>query len=117
MLVGYSLEVSLKSMLIITMGVEAYDENKFRHHRLEDLSSFIPNLSVKDRVILRALTHFTKWAGRYPDPGFKNEDDAEEIFALSEQHRIAASDLFELAIRVMKHTEVVAGVSKPAPAP
>ncbi|TRN52305.1 hypothetical protein DT385_26430, partial [Pseudomonas syringae] len=71
MLVGYSLEISLKAMLIVQKGITGYTEieNKIRHHRLEDLASFIPELTKKDKAILRGLTHFVSWAGRYPDPG------------------------------------------------
>jgi len=110
MLVGYSLEICLKAMLIMKMGVDVYtaEERKHRHHRLEALSAFVPELSKKDKAILQALTHFIKWAGRYPDPGVGLENNAEEIFALSERHQVAAKDLFCLASRVMKHSQSVA---------
>jgi hypothetical protein len=109
MLVGYSLEICLKGMLILTKGVATYslEEKKFLHHKLERLADHVPNLSLKDKAILRVLTHFTEWAGRYPDPGSGREQNASEIFALSEQHQIAGRDLFGLAARVMKHTQVV----------
>ncbi len=109
MLVGYSLEICLKGMLIIKMGIEVYksEEKKHHHHRLEKLAEFIPDLSDKDKAILRTLTHFVLWAGRYPDPGSGREDNPEEIFRLSEKYRIAAKDLFRLAARVMGHVKLV----------
>jgi hypothetical protein len=113
MLVGYSLEICLKAMLIIIKGVEAYsaEEKKYRHHRLEELADFIPGLDGRDIAILRGLTHFTTWAGRYPDPGSGLEDHAEEIFAVSEGYRVAAKDLFGLAARVMGHARHVANAA------
>ena len=109
MLVGYSLEICLKAMLIISKGVSAYtaDEKKYHHHRLQDLADFVPDLSAKDKAILRGLTHFVTWAGRYPDPGSGREDNAEEIFSLSEKHKVAAKDMFALAARVMNHSRQV----------
>jgi len=109
MLVGYSLEVCLKTMLILTKGVEAYtlDEKKHRHHDLVKLSELVPDLGEKDKAILRLLTHFLVWAGRYPDPGSGRESEAESIFTLSEKHQIAARDLFGLAARVMNHVKVL----------
>jgi hypothetical protein len=109
MLVGYSLEICLKAMIIIRMGIAAYikDEKSYRHHRLVELSDFIQELSEKDKAILQALTHFTLWAGRYPDPGSGRMEDAEEVFMLSERHQVSGGDLFDLARRVMKHVSVV----------
>jgi hypothetical protein len=115
MLIGYSLEVCTKAMHIMVKGVVAYsdDEKQFLHHRLEELTEFIPALSAKDRAILGVLTHFVTWAGRYPDPGKKYESSLEEVFKLSETHRITARDMFDLAARVMNHTKVVVGIYKP----
>lgn len=112
MLVGYSLEICLKAMLIISKGVEAYsdEEKKYRHHRLEELADFIPGLDTRDRAILRGLTHFITWAGRYPDPGSGREDHAEEIFALSERYQVTAKDLFGLAAKVMRYTRHVVDI-------
>jgi hypothetical protein len=109
MMVGYSLEICLKAMLIMTKGIEAYSsgERRYLHHRLEELADFIPNLNAKDKAILRVLTQFTTWAGRYPDPGPGREDSAEEIFVLSERHQVAGKDLFGLAARVMQHSRHV----------
>lgn len=109
MLVGYSLEICLKAMLILTKGIDAYisEERNFKHHKLERLAEHVPNLSEKDRIILRLLTHFVEWAGRYPDPGSSREGDAEEILSLSEHHQIAGRDLFGLSARVMQHTQAV----------
>ena len=105
MLVGYSLEVCLKAMVIIREGVEAYlaMEKDYKHHRLSKLASFIPDLSTKDHAILDMLTHFVTWAGRYPDPGSGRVKSSEEIYKMSEAHRISAHDLFELSSRVMSY--------------
>lgn len=109
MLVGYSLEVCLKAMLILRHGADTYanDEKKFHHHKLERLGEFIPDLSAKDRATLRALTHYIEWAGRYPDPGVGQEARLEELFKLAEGHEIAARDLFSVAGRVMTHANAV----------
>ena len=106
MLVGYSLEICLKAMLIIKQGISVYagNEKTYSHHRLVDLASFIPNLNAKDKAILQVLSHFTVWAGRYPDPGSGRIDNVEEVFSLSEAYKISAKDLFELASRILKHT-------------
>lgn len=119
MLVGYSLEICLKAMLIIKKGVVAYqaEEKKHHHHNLGELAGFIPGLTVKDQATLEALSHFVRWAGRYPDPGFGKLSHADEIFTLSEGHQVSARELFTLAARIMAHSrEVVAkgqGVSPP----
>ncbi len=109
MLVGYSLEICLKAMLIMKKGIGVYksEEERHRHHRLEKLAEFVPGLDAKDKAILQTLTHFVIWAGRYPDPGSGREDNAEEIFALSEKHQVAASDLFNLAARVMGYSQQI----------
>ncbi|MCV2350660.1 hypothetical protein [Paucibacter sp. Y2R2-4] len=109
MLVGYSLEICLKGMAIVQKGIDGYssEERKYKHHRLEDLASFVPGLSEKDKAILQILTHFVSWAGRYPDPGSGRESNSMEIFSLSEKHAIAAKDLFSLAGRVMSHARAV----------
>jgi|SRR5882672_2161438 len=109
MLVGYSLEICLKGLLILTKGVASYtkDERQFQHHKLDLLAAQILSLSDKDKAILRVLTHFTEWAGRYPDPGAGRDAKVEEIFSVSEQFQVAGRDLFALAARVMKHTQVV----------
>lgn len=109
MLVGYSLEICLKGLLILAKGVETYtnEEKRFQHHKLERLAEQVPDLTAKDKAILRLLTHFTEWAGRYPDPGFSRDERVEEVFTLAEQHRVTARDLFSLSTRVMKHTNIV----------
>jgi hypothetical protein len=111
MLVGYSLEVSLKAMLLIKLGVDEFmaQERTHFHHELNELSAFIPELSDKDRAILKGLSHFVKWAGRYPDPGSRRLDNAVDVFDLSENFQINAKDLFDLTSRVMRHVRVVAG--------
>ena len=113
MLVGYSLEVCMKAMIMMKKGEDHYEatEHKYRHHRLVDLAEFIPDLTNKDKAILRLLTHFTVWAGRYPDPGPKFEAAAQEIFDVSEREKISGRDVFSLATQVMNHAQVVANES------
>ena len=115
MLVGYSLEICLKAMLIIRNGIAAYqaEEKKHRHHNLARLASFIPGLTAKDQATLQALSHFVRWAGRYPDPGFGNLSQAEEIFALSEGHQVSAKELFALAARIMAYSSNVIAEASP----
>ncbi len=79
-------------------------EAQNRHHRLHQLATFIPDLSEKELAILRGLTHFVYWAGRYPDPGSGKENDAEDIFKISEKYKISAHDVFKLSDKIMKHT-------------
>ncbi|AYH00935.1 hypothetical protein C5E26_08325 [Pectobacterium parmentieri] len=111
MLVGYSLEVCLKAMILIKLGVDEFTrrEKEHFHHRLDELANFIPNLSDKELAILKGLTHFIIWAGRYPDPGTRRINDTINVFELSEKYEINAKDLFELSARVMKHVQTVAG--------
>ena len=114
MLVGYSLECCLKAMLIMKNGIQGYTdvEKKHKHHRLEQLAEFVPDLNIKDKAILKALTHFVYWAGRYPDPGSGRESDAEDIFSLSEKHEISANDLFKLTARIMRYSQEVSSEYK-----
>jgi hypothetical protein len=109
MLVGYSLEVCLKAMTLIRMGVDEFirQEKTHFHHRLEELANFIPDLSAKEKATLSALSHFVVWAGRYPDPGSKRVRDAVDVFEISEKYEISAKDLFQLAARVMRHVDKV----------
>jgi len=109
MLVGYSLEICLKGMIIMREGIEGYAlvEKKTRHHRLHDLAAFVPDLSKKDNAILIGLTHFITWAGRYPDPGSGREADTEKVFDLAEQHKITAGDVFSLSARIMRHAATI----------
>ena len=109
MLVGYSLESCLKAMIIIRLGVDAYQETekKHRHHKLRRLADFIPDLSDREKAVLDGLTHFTEWAGRYPDPGFGNVGHAKAVFGISENFQISAKDLFEVAAKVSSYTAVV----------
>lgn len=110
MLVAYSLEIALKAMLVMNEGVAEYlaDQKKHQHHRLVELANFIPDLTAKDRAILQALSHFSRWAGRYPDPGPGKEKQAQEVFRLAEKHQITANQLFTLAARVMGHAQKLA---------
>ncbi len=105
MLVGYSLEVCLKAMIIIRGGVDTYtlEEQQYQHHKLGTLAEFIDGLDAKDIAILDLLTHFVYWAGRYPDPGRKHIEKHEKIFEISEENQISANDLFKLAAKVMSH--------------
>lgn len=109
MLVGYSLEVCLKAMVIIRDGPESYasDEKAFQHHKLAELASFIPGLSEKDKAILELLTHFSTWAGRYPDPGTRRIQFHEQVFQISETNQISAKELFLLASRVQRHVQTL----------
>lgn len=109
MLVGYSLEVCLKAIILIKLGVDEFikQEKSYFHHQLEELADFIPDLSEKDLAILKCLSHFVVWAGRYPDPGSKHMSDAVEVFEISEQHKISAKDLFRLSAKVMQHVQTV----------
>jgi hypothetical protein len=112
MLVGYSLEICLKAMLIIKKGIIKFteDEKKHHHHDLKELADFVPDLSPKDKATLQVLTHFIVWAGRYPDPGTGRQKKADEIFCVSEKYQISARDLFLLTSRVMGYAkEVVDG--------
>ena len=109
MLVGYSLEICLKAMLIIRKGTAAYqaEEKKYRHHDLRKLADYVPDLNANDQATLDVLSHFVRWAGRYPDPGFANLSHAEEIFTVSEGYKISAKELFALAARIMAHSQNV----------
>jgi hypothetical protein len=107
MLVGYSLEICLKGMLILQKGIEAYmaEEKAHRHHNLQKLAEFIPDLTAKDQATLKLLTQFVVWAGRYPDPGSGRERQNDGIFSLSEHHQISAKDLFATSARIMGHIQ------------
>tara|TARA_R110001592_G_scaffold254129_3_gene517486 strand:+ start:29414 stop:29953 length:540 start_codon:yes stop_codon:yes gene_type:complete len=109
MLVGLSLETGLKAMMIIRDGIDSYieAEKQRRHHRLHELAEFVPGLSDKDLGILEALTHFIYWAGKYPDPGSGRENDAVDVFEISERYEITAKDLFSLSARILNHAETL----------
>lgn len=121
MLVGYSLEICLKAMLILRHGIVAYAEAEqnrtYLHHKLHELADFIPGLTGKELGTLQMLSHFVAWAGRYPDPGRKYIDKHEEVFALSEQHEICARDVFQVAAKVMKHVATVLDAREMSPQP
>lgn len=116
MLVGYSLEVCLKAMIIAKEGVQAYSEaeRKYLTHDLKKLAAFIVDLDTKDLATLELLTHFVAWAGRYPDPGGRFIDKYDSVFELAEQNRISGHDLFKLASKVMQHVSTLAGQSDSA---
>ena len=104
MLFGLSLELFLKSIKIHKEGIESYTkkEDKNQHHQLHDLAEFIPELDKKEIAILRGLTHFVYWAGKYPDPGSKKESDFENVFQIAEKHHITANDIFMLFKKVIE---------------
>ncbi|TDG02553.1 hypothetical protein E1N52_39240 [Paraburkholderia guartelaensis] len=109
MLVGYSLEVCLKAMIIVKEGVEAYSEaeRKYLTHDLKKLATFIFDFDAKDLAILDLLTHFVAWAGRYPDPGRRYIDKHNSVFELAERNQISGHDLFKLASKVMHHVSTL----------
>ncbi|HDR9508893.1 hypothetical protein C5615_22725 [Burkholderia cepacia] len=109
MLVGYSLEVCLKAMIIVKEGVEAYSEaeRKYQTHDLKKLATFIADLNTKDLATLELLTHFVVWAGRYPDPGSRYIDKHDNVFDLAEQNQVSGHDLFKLASKVMQHVSTL----------
>ncbi|MGV3570844.1 MAG: hypothetical protein ACO1PB_09605 [Ramlibacter sp.] len=109
MLVGYSLEICLKGMLILRKGVDAYtaEERSHKHHDLVRLADFVPDLSEKDKATLKLLSYYLVWAGRYPDPGSGREDQSQAIFALSERHQISGKDMFAVAERVMGYVRTI----------
>lgn len=109
MLVGYSLEVCLKAMILLRGGIEAYTEaeKEYKHHELHKLADFIGELSTKDLAILELLTHFVYWAGRYPDPGRQYINKHMVIFDLSEEHQVSMRDISQLAAKVMAHVKTI----------
>ncbi len=111
MLVGYSLEVALKAMLIMKYGIDGYakQERYYLHHDLEKLADIVPEITEKDRAILRNLKHYVVWAGKYPDPGKGTVKPAVAIFEEAEKYKITLSDLFGLAGRVIQHANTVVG--------
>lgn len=102
MLLGYSLEVCLKGILIHTCGVDQYSSNERRHkhHKLERLADFVPDIGIKERVILRLLTDYVEWAGRYPDPGGDQAFKVSEVYLAAKKHRVTLADVFALGHRV-----------------
>ena len=109
MLVGYSLEVCLKAMIIVKDGIEAYSEaeKKYLTHNLKKLATFVGDLDAKDLATLELLTHFVVWAGRYPDPGSRGIGKHDHVFELAEQNQISGHDLFKLAAKVMGHVRTL----------
>ena len=85
MLCGLSIELLLKGTCK-ALELPAKDT-----HRLTDLVDYAGiAFSDHDRVILRALSEYVYWAGRYPAPKNANESlTAEEIF--SQQRRSGGS--------------------------
>lgn len=114
MLIGFSLEVCLKAMLVVRNGVAGYaeEERKHHHHQLVELAALVPSLGEKDKAILRCLTQFVVWAGRYPSPGMGRVQNSEELFEASEKHEICGRDLFGLLSRIMAHTQTVINESQ-----
>lgn len=114
MLIGCSLEVCLKAMLVIQNGVTGYAEveRKHRHHQLVELAALVPSLGEKDKAILHSLTQFVVWAGRYPSPGLGHVKSSEELFETAEKYEICGRDLFGLLSRIMAHTQTVINESR-----
>ena len=104
MLVGYSLEVTLKNMIIINNGIDDYisNESKYMTHDLEKLAYFVPDLEIKDKSILNILTKFTILAGKYRDPGFNKGAVYDDISNAVERYKICAKDIFQLATKITK---------------
>lgn len=102
MLLGYSLEVCLKAVTIVKKDVVAYtdEEKRFKHHQLDRLAQDVISLTDRDKAILRNLSHFTMWAGRYPDPGSGNEAKFEEIFRLAETNQLTLKDVLALTKKI-----------------
>jgi len=98
-------------MTILREGVDAYLKREQKRetftHDLVKLADFIPDLTEKDKAILKQFTHFLTWAGRYPDPGFNRMAHADDIHKISEQHEITMGNVVELADRIMKHVQIV----------
>lgn len=91
-LTGLSIEVLLKAIC------RAHNKPPNDIHRLVDLSESagIP-LGDNDKIILRALTEYVYWAGRYPTPKNQKEwDCAHSIF--DRQHKCSGK-LSEYAIK------------------
>jgi len=111
MLVSYSLESCLKAMLIMKHGIEVYseEEKKYRTHRLDELAKFIPDQSSQDLDILRILSYYAYWAGRYPDAGSGREGEIESIFSVSQNHQVTVAELMRLASRVMAYAQRFTG--------
>ena len=109
MLVGYGLETALKGMMILRgqFDLTATCKSASRHHKLEQLADFVPNLSAKDKAILRSLTKYVEWAGRYPAPLPGREGEVPMIFNESEKFQICGTDLLNLANRVMGYAGTV----------
>lgn len=109
MLVGYGLETSLKGMMILRnqFDLSAKGNSGVYHHDLERLAEFVPDLSSKDKAILRSLRRYLEWAGRYPSPKLGREAEVPEFSDTSEQFQIRGMDVIELARRVMGHARVV----------
>jgi hypothetical protein len=76
MLVGYSIQICLKAVLVMRKGIPPYQqqERKYFHHSLDRLAYFTPALSDKHNAVLNGLTHYVRWAGRYPASGFGKQD-------------------------------------------
>lgn len=99
MLVGYSLEVCCKAVILLEEGPESADQ--FTHHKIQELVKYVGPLDEKQEIILGLLTEHCYWAGRYPSPK-KNTESFERIHKLSTQYEITAGDLFATAGHVQK---------------
>ena len=102
MLVGYSMELTLKTIILVKEGKEKYiDEHEHKvGHNLNKLEDYILDLTKKQKNILNILKFYVKWAGRYPDPGTGKESQLHEINNLCDKYEITAGDLFTLCQKI-----------------
>ncbi|GAC09523.1 hypothetical protein [Paraglaciecola chathamensis] len=104
MMLGYSLELMFKGLSIQQFGVETYTKNerKYFSHKLPWLVRQHIQITAKEEAILKCLTHFLYWAGRYPDHGTGKESELEDIFKLSESNQISMKELSATLDRLVK---------------
>jgi hypothetical protein len=109
MLVGYSLEICLKAMAIIEHGSSYYasNEKKYYHHRLNALAEFVPELNDKELEVLKLLSEFSTWAGRYPDPGKSDQNRFNEVWRSSETLGASLRDVLDVAIKIRNHAQSI----------
>ena len=98
MLLGYSLEISCKAVVVLESGSSCLPK-QHRHHRVRELAAPLGDFSEKEKAILELLSEHSYWAGRYPSPA-QAVDQHQIIFNLSNQHEISAKDLLDTASRV-----------------
>lgn len=104
MQISYSIEACLKALIVLRDGVDSFVRNEHAHktHNLNKLSEHFTKTTKKEEAILRNLTHFSEWAGRYPNPGTAKIGKYSEINTLSTKHRITLEDLFALSAKTFQ---------------